>query len=90
MTEDVTSTVLYKKTLGCLLGGLIGDATGTPTEGKHYTFIEENFGWVDDFSCDGTDDTLMKALLNSENNTFRTQNTIGVNNITLSHPFILF
>ena len=63
MIDDLKSTVLYKKTLGCLLGGLIGDAMGTPTEGKNYEFIEENFGWVDDFSCDGTDDTVMKNLL---------------------------
>jgi len=63
VNEDITSTVLYEKTLGCLLGGFIGDAMGTPTEGKHYTFIEERFGWVDDFSCDGTDDTVMKTLL---------------------------
>lgn len=57
------STPLYKKTLGCLLGGLIGDAMGTPTEGKDYTDIESQFGWVDDFHCDGTDDTVMKHLL---------------------------
>jgi ADP-ribosylglycohydrolase len=63
MTSDLQSTVLYKKTLGCLLGGLIGDAMGSPTEGKNYEYIEENFGWVDDFSCDGTDDTVMKNLL---------------------------
>lgn len=60
---DITQTLLYRKTLGCLLGGLIGDAIGTPTEGKDYRTIEETFGWVSDFDCDGTDDTVMKNLL---------------------------
>ena len=63
MTEDLRSTVLYKKALGCLLGGLIGDAMGAPTEGKDYRDIENQFGWVDDFEGEGTDDTVMKNLL---------------------------
>ena len=50
MTKDLENTTLYKKTLGCLLGGLIGDAIGTPTEGMDYHNIEARFGWVDDFS----------------------------------------
>ncbi|MBN1402810.1 MAG: ADP-ribosylglycohydrolase family protein [Anaerolineae bacterium] len=53
----------YARALGCLLGGLIGDAMGTPTEGKDYREIESSLGWVDDFSGDGTDDTVMKHLL---------------------------
>jgi ADP-ribosylglycohydrolase len=61
--SDIRSTTLYDKTLGCLLGGLIGDAIGTPTEGKRYEQIEEQFGWVADFDGDGTDDTVMKTLL---------------------------
>jgi ADP-ribosylglycohydrolase len=28
-----------------------------------YRQIEAQFGWVDDFDCDGTDDTVMKVLL---------------------------
>jgi ADP-ribosylglycohydrolase len=28
-----------------------------------YRHIETRFGWVDDFACDGTDDTVMKNLL---------------------------
>ena len=56
-------SLLYQKSLGCLLGGIIGDAMGAPTEGKHYAAIEESLGWVDDFSTDGTDDTLMKHML---------------------------
>lgn len=58
-TVDVQETIFYRKALGCLLGGLIGDAIGTPTEGKDYRDIE----WVDDFASDGTDDTVMKNLL---------------------------
>lgn len=45
------------------MGGLIGDAIGTPTENVPYPKIEEQFGWVADFDCDGTDDTVMKYLL---------------------------
>jgi ADP-ribosylglycohydrolase len=63
MDRDLVTTGLFKKTLGCLLGGLIGDAIGTPTEGKDYREIEAQFGWVDDFDCDGTDDTVMKNLV---------------------------
>ncbi|MBN1584324.1 MAG: ADP-ribosylglycohydrolase family protein, partial [Anaerolineae bacterium] len=63
MNTDLESTILYKKALGCLLGGLIGDAMGTPTEGKDYRDIEQQFGWVGDFDCSGTDDTVMKHLL---------------------------
>jgi ADP-ribosylglycohydrolase len=36
---------------------------GTPTEGKDYRDIESGLGWVEDFDCDGTDDTVMKHLL---------------------------
>jgi ADP-ribosylglycohydrolase len=61
--DVVTGSVLYDKALGCLLGGLIGDAMGTPTEGKDPQYIEEHFGWVDDFDGTGTDDTLMKTWL---------------------------
>ncbi len=57
------NSVFYDKTLGALLGGLIGDAMGTPTENMHYQKIEEKYGWVDSFDCDGTDDTVMKNLL---------------------------
>ncbi len=63
MDKKLRSTVLYSKTLGCLLGGLIGDAIGTPTEGKTPEEIEKAHGWLADFSSDGTDDTVMKNLL---------------------------
>ena len=43
------------KARGCLLGGLIGDAMGSPTEGMEPEAIEERFGWVDDFDGTGTD-----------------------------------
>jgi ADP-ribosylglycohydrolase len=61
--QGLDTSILFKKTLGCLLGGLIGDAIGTPTEGKDYRQIEAQYGWVDDFDCDGTDDTVMKNLV---------------------------
>lgn len=63
MITDLRASSLYAKTLGCLLGGLIGDAMGTPTEGRDYEEIVQRYGWLEDFSCDGTDDTVMKNLL---------------------------
>ena len=63
MAENITSSVLYDKTLGCLMAGLIGDAMGTPSEGMDFKDIETKYGWLDDFSSDGTDDTVMKDLL---------------------------
>ena len=63
MENEQESTHFFQKTLGCLVGGLIGDAIGTPTENMPYTEIEKRFGWVADFDCDGTDDTVMKNLL---------------------------
>ena len=57
------SSNIYQKTVGCLIGGLIGDAIGTPTEGMSYLDINKKYGWVADFDCDGTDDTVMKYLL---------------------------
>ncbi len=71
--SDVKKTILFKKALGCLIGGLIGDSLGTPSEGMDYRAIDKQFGWIDDFSSDGTDDTVMKnllveALINSNGN----------------------
>jgi ADP-ribosylglycohydrolase len=63
MPEVSRDSALYRKTLGCLLGGIIGDAIGTPTENLDYRDIERDFGWVADFDSDGTDDTVMKDLL---------------------------
>ncbi|MEM7031418.1 MAG: ADP-ribosylglycohydrolase family protein [Chloroflexota bacterium] len=54
---------ILDRTYGCVLGGLIGDAMGTPTEGKEPDDIESTFGWVDDFEGDGTDDSILKYLL---------------------------
>lgn len=61
--SSVETTTLFDRTHGSLLGGLIGDALGTPCEGKTYQWIEQNLGWVTDFTSDGTDDTVMKDLL---------------------------
>jgi ADP-ribosylglycohydrolase len=41
------NSVLYKKILGCLLGGALGDAIGGATEMMLYSKIEDLFGWVD-------------------------------------------
>jgi ADP-ribosylglycohydrolase len=59
----MTKEEYLSKAHGCLLGGLIGDAMGTPTENLEPAAIHERFGWVDDFSGDGTDDSILKYLL---------------------------
>jgi ADP-ribosylglycohydrolase len=58
-------TTLEEKIYGCLLGGLIGDAMGAPTEGKTYQQIEAQFGpgGVNDFEGVGTDDTAIREQL---------------------------
>ena len=55
--------IFEDKVLGCLIGSFIGDAIGTPTEGKDYQIIEKEFGFVEDFNESGTDDTIMKYIL---------------------------
>ena len=56
---------LTDKIYGCLMGGLIGDAMGAPTEGMHYEKIIEEFGpdGVTDFEGVGTDDTAIRGQL---------------------------
>ena len=63
-------TDLRDKILGCLLGGLLGDAMGGPTEGLHYEFIEQRFGEITDLkehrglkAGAGTDDSALKHML---------------------------
>ena len=55
--------VMMDKVTGCLLGGLIGDAMGAPAECKTYQFIEENYGEINDFEGEGTDDSVIKMIL---------------------------
>ena len=54
---------LIERAEGCLVGGLIGDAMGTPSEGLEPAEIDRRFGWIEDFSGDGTDDSIMRDLL---------------------------
>lgn len=54
---------LSDKVLGCLLGGVVGDAMGTPTEKLTHEEIHQRFGWVDTFSGEGTDDSILKHIL---------------------------
>lgn len=54
---------LYDKIYGCLLGGLIGDSMGGPSENMTWQEIEKRFGWIDDFEGCGTDDTAVKTIL---------------------------
>lgn len=57
------SNILYDKILGCLAGGVIGDAMGAPVENKTYQEIEAEYGMVSDFEGEGTDDSAVKLIL---------------------------
>ncbi len=57
------SSLLFRKTYGCLLGGIIGDAMGAPAEGKTYEEVEAAYGEITDFEGAGTDDTIVKHIL---------------------------
>lgn len=63
MMDEKRDTLLYKKIYGCLLGGLIGDAMGAPTEDLTYQEIHDRFGYVEDFEGSGTDDSAIKLVL---------------------------
>lgn len=54
---------LYSKIYGCLVGGLIGDAMGGPSELMDYPDVETEFGWIEDFEGSGTDDSAIKLIL---------------------------
>ena len=52
-----------QKVLGCLAGGLIGDAMGAPVEGWRYERIVAEKGYINDFDGGGTDDSIIKLIL---------------------------
>lgn len=54
---------LYDKVYGCLLGGLIGDAMGAPSEGMTWQERAEKLGEITDFDGAGTDDSAIKQIL---------------------------
>lgn len=55
--------LLYSKILGCLAGGIIGDAMGAPVENLTYQEIEAKYGLISDFEGEGTDDSAIKLIL---------------------------
>jgi len=54
---------LASRFLSVVVGARVGDAMGTPTEGLEPLEISERFGWVSDFTGEGTDDSLMASFL---------------------------
>jgi len=67
---EAESTYLFKKIYGCLIGGLVGDAMGGPSEGMHYEEINAKFGQIDrlmDYRGKpagyATDDSALKHML---------------------------
>ncbi len=63
MIAEPDPTEFQDRVLGCLVGGLVGDAMGTPTEGMEPEDIAGEFGWVTAVSGSGTDDSAMRSLL---------------------------
>lgn len=60
---SVADDALASRFLTVVVGARVGDAMGAPTEGLDPAEIEERFGWVQEVSGDGTDDSLMAELL---------------------------
>ena len=58
-----TSTELARRFLPVVVGARVGDAMGAPAEGLSSEDISARFGWIDSFTGDGTDDSLMATLL---------------------------
>jgi ADP-ribosylglycohydrolase len=61
---------LYDKVLGCLLGGLCGDAVGRPAENLDYRTVQERYGRITGpvaqagvVAGAGTDDSALKHML---------------------------
>jgi ADP-ribosylglycohydrolase len=57
------SEELARRFVPVVIGARVGDAMGAPTEGMTPEEIALGFGWVDGFTGDGTDDSLMATLL---------------------------
>ena len=58
----MATSKLHDKVLGCLLGGIIGDAMGAPAEGKTWQEIEKLTD-LENFSGEGTDDSAIRQIL---------------------------
>ena len=59
----MNKNILWNKVYGSLLAGVMGDAMGAPSEGMTYQEIEKEFGYINDFSGAGTDDSAIKLIL---------------------------
>jgi len=58
-----STSLIFRKVYGCLLGGVIGDAMGAPAEDMTYEEVKTKFGWIEDFEGAGTDDSAIKLIL---------------------------
>jgi ADP-ribosylglycohydrolase len=63
LLTEASPTELARRFLPVVIGARVGDAMGAPTEGMSAEDIRTRFGWLDSFSGDGTDDSLMATLL---------------------------
>ena len=61
--SEARTEELARRFLPVIVGARVGDAMGAPVEGMNAEDIERRFGWVDTFTGDGTDDSLMASLL---------------------------
>ena len=57
------SDELARRFLPVVVGARVGDAMGAPTEGMTAEEVDREFGWVSEFTGDGTDDSLLATLL---------------------------
>ena len=63
LVTTAASTELARRFLPVVVGARVGDAMGAPAEGLSSEDISARFGWIDSFTGDGTDDSLMATLL---------------------------
>ena len=59
----MNNSLLFDKVYGSLICAHIGDAMGGPVENMTYDDITKKYGWLEDFTGDGTDDTALLSIL---------------------------
>lgn len=59
----MNKNLLFDKVYGSLLCAHIGDAMGGPVENMTYVDITDKYGWLEDFTSGGTDDTALLSML---------------------------
>lgn len=63
LLPDPATPELAGRFLPVVVGARVGDAMGAPAEGLDPGEIRARFGWIETFTGDGTDDSLMASML---------------------------